>query len=93
MSLGLYATVGCHPTRSSEFDKYKSGPGGYLQALDDLIAANLEGKGRVVAIGECGLGVSILNNFESQIPSNHIADYDRLHFASEAVQRKHFREL
>lgn len=52
----LYATVGCHPTRSAEFDKFSTGPDGYLSALDQVIATNLEGKGRVVAVGECGLG-------------------------------------
>lgn len=52
----LYATVGCHPTRSSEFDKFQGGPEAYLNALDKLIESNLNGKGRVVAIGECGLG-------------------------------------
>ncbi|KAI0094377.1 Mg-dependent DNase [Irpex rosettiformis] len=51
----LYATVGCHPTRSSEFDKFKGGPEAYLAELDKVIAANLTGRGRVVAIGECGL--------------------------------------
>lgn len=70
---GLYATVGCHPTRSTEFDKYCGGPEAYLRDLDKLIECNLKGKGRVVAIGECGL------------------DYDRTHFASEDVQKKHFR--
>jgi TatD DNase family protein len=69
----LYATVGCHPTRSNEFDKFGGGPDAYLKALGQLIKNNLSGKGRVVAIGECGL------------------DYDRTRFASEAVQRKHFR--
>ncbi|KAJ7596867.1 Mg-dependent DNase [Mycena floridula] len=69
----LFATVGCHPTRTSEFDKFRGGPSAYLQGLDRLIQDNLTGKGRVVAIGECGL------------------DYDRLHFADEATQRKHFR--
>ncbi|CAK5264595.1 unnamed protein product [Mycena citricolor] len=52
---------------------FKGGPDAYLQALDELIAGNLKGKGRVVALGECGL------------------DYDRLHFASQEVQQKHFR--
>jgi len=52
---GLYATAGCHPTRSTEFDKYNGGPEAYLQDLDKLIEGNLKGKGRVVAIGECGL--------------------------------------
>ncbi|KAI0689875.1 Mg-dependent DNase [Cytidiella melzeri] len=51
----LYATVGCHPTRSAEFDKFKGGPEAYLASLDKLVEANLTGKGRVVAIGECGL--------------------------------------
>ncbi|EGO25736.1 hypothetical protein SERLADRAFT_369120 [Serpula lacrymans var. lacrymans S7.9] len=69
----LYATVGCHPTRSKEFEQYPNGPDAYLQALDDLIQKNLLGNGRVVAIGECGL------------------DYDRTHFASKDVQKKHFR--
>jgi len=66
----LYATIGCHPTRSTEFEK---DPNGYFQALDELVEANLSGPGRVVAIGECGL------------------DYDRTHFASVAIQQKHFR--
>ncbi|KAL5534003.1 hypothetical protein ACEPAG_463 [Sanghuangporus baumii] len=70
---GLYATVGCHPTRSSEFDKFDSGPEGYLAALDEVISLDLQGLRRIAAIGECGL------------------DYDRLHFASQEVQRKHFK--
>lgn len=47
--------MGCHPTRSTDFDKYRGGPDAYLQALDSIIAENMTGKGRVVAIGECGL--------------------------------------
>ena len=53
---GFYATVGCHPTRSAQFDQFRGGPEAYLQQLDQVIATNLEGKGRVVAVGECGLG-------------------------------------
>lgn len=52
MNTDLYATVGCHPTRSAEFEK---DPSGYFQALDELIGANLSGPGRAVAVGECGL--------------------------------------
>ncbi|KAJ3482396.1 hypothetical protein NLI96_g7017 [Meripilus lineatus] len=52
---GFYATIGCHPTRSKQFDEFPGGPEAYLEKLDELIAAHLEGKGRVVAVGECGL--------------------------------------
>ena len=31
---GFYATVGCHPTRSAQFDEWKSGSEGYLEELD-----------------------------------------------------------
>ena len=54
--LGFYATVGCHPTRSAQFDQFRGGPEKYLEELDKVIAAHLTGKGRVVAVGECGLG-------------------------------------
>ena len=53
---GVYSTVGLHPTRSNEMEE---DPAGYLAALDGLISEGKmggKGKGRVVAIGECGLG-------------------------------------
>ncbi|KAJ7783608.1 hypothetical protein DFH07DRAFT_996028 [Mycena maculata] len=49
-SSGLYCTIGCHPTRAAEFDTFKAGPDAYLLALDELLASNLQGKGRPVAI-------------------------------------------
>lgn len=55
---GMYATVGCHPTRSGEFDKFDGGSEAYLHALEEVISSHLAGKGRVVAVGECGLGKS-----------------------------------
>ncbi|XP_071836811.1 deoxyribonuclease TATDN1-like isoform X1 [Apostichopus japonicus] len=48
----LFSTVGCHPTRCSEFDKYSQGPDAYISALKDLINSNKE---KVVAVGEIGL--------------------------------------
>ena len=89
--LGLHATVGCHPTRSAEFDKYKGGPEGYLQALDDVLAKNAEGKGPAVAVGECGLGNGYFC-WPRKVALRHRIDYDRLHFASQEIQQKHFRE-
>ncbi|KAJ7706355.1 hypothetical protein B0H17DRAFT_1036873 [Mycena rosella] len=53
--LDFFCTVGCHPTRVGEFDKFMGGADAYLAALDKLVASNLQGKGRTVAIGECGL--------------------------------------
>ncbi|KAI8879492.1 Mg-dependent DNase [Backusella circina FSU 941] len=47
----LYSTVGCHPTRSTEFEKYKNGgPEAYFNELLKLTTSP-----SVVAIGECGL--------------------------------------
>ncbi|KAL1501957.1 hypothetical protein ABEB36_007179 [Hypothenemus hampei] len=48
----LYATVGCHPTRCSEFETNDFTPETYLQGLNDLIKNNQE---KVIAFGECGL--------------------------------------
>lgn len=72
----LFATTGCHPTRSSEVGRMPEGQ--YMRQLDKLIADNLyrpgEGpKGRCVAVGECGL------------------DYDRLFRAGKDDQKKAFR--
>ncbi|KAL0068130.1 hypothetical protein AAF712_004790 [Marasmius tenuissimus] len=70
-TLGLYATVGCHPTRSAEFDKHKGGPEAYLEALDELVGANLVGRGRAVAIGECGLDYDRLHFAGKEVQKKH----------------------
>ena len=65
LHLDLYATIGCHPTRSSDFDKFSGGPAAYLSELDKLIEQHMEGPGRVVAVGECGLGTTAAQTLEA----------------------------
>jgi TatD DNase family protein len=68
---GFFCTIGCHPTRAAEFDKFKDGPDAYLLALDKLVASNLHGKGRVVAIGECGLDYDRLHFATPEVQQRH----------------------
>ncbi|GAA5910734.1 hypothetical protein JCM6882_002064 [Rhodosporidiobolus microsporus] len=49
---GLYATVGCHPCRATEMDKFAGGVEAYIAALDKVI---LENQDKAIAVGECGL--------------------------------------
>lgn len=67
----LYATVGCHPTRSSEFDSHADGPDAYFDELDKLIVDNLSGPGRVVAVGECGLDYDRLHFSPAEIQQRY----------------------
>lgn len=52
----FYCTVGCHPCTATEPSKHPGGIDGYVDDLDEVITADLKGKRRVRAVGECGLG-------------------------------------
>ncbi|CAG8481215.1 14692_t:CDS:2 [Acaulospora morrowiae] len=56
----LFTTIGCHPTRCNEFEENPGGPDQYYQKLLD-IATDESAKGKVVAIGECGLGTEFMD--------------------------------
>ena len=95
----LYMTVGCHPTRCGEFEKDPEGPDEYYKKLLD-IATNPESQGKVVAIGECGLGKNIhyvtlfsllykLLLIDQLFDFFFFVDYDRLHFCPKKTQLKY----
>ncbi|KAF9967810.1 TatD DNase [Mortierella alpina] len=50
----LFMTVGCHPTRCSEFESHPEGPEAYFGALKAMLE-HPDAKQKIVAIGECGL--------------------------------------
>jgi len=63
ISDSLYTTVGCHPTRCSDFEK-SGDPDGYMSQLIDLAKKN---KDKIVAIGEFGLGIFIFYHLISEL--------------------------
>ncbi|KLO20765.1 hypothetical protein SCHPADRAFT_918156 [Schizopora paradoxa] len=67
----LYATLGCHPTRSGDFDKFEGGPETYLHCIDETISRHLEGPGRIVAVGECGLDYDRLHFADKETQKKH----------------------
>ncbi|GAA5944906.1 3'-5'-exodeoxyribonuclease [Sporobolomyces koalae] len=52
---GLFATVGCHPCRATEMEKFPGGIEAYVEQLDEIIRTHSGPNGKVLAVGECGL--------------------------------------
>lgn len=67
---GFYSTAGCHPTRTSEMNDHPEGPGDYLAKIKEVIE---EGKGKVVAVGECGLDYDRLHFAPKEVQKKHFA--------------------
>eukprot|EP00210_Caulerpa_lentillifera_P003555 g3391.t1 len=66
----LFSTVGVHPTRCNEFS------GRVKEHLNDLLEVANQGmqKGKVVAIGECGLDYDRLSFCDKEVQKQHFAD-------------------
>ena len=74
----LYCTVGCHPTRVGEFEDHPDGPETYFTALEQLLSQHKfdrsgKGKGRAVAIGECGLDYDRLQFSSAELQRKYFA--------------------
>ncbi|KAJ2890408.1 hypothetical protein IWW38_004148, partial [Coemansia aciculifera] len=75
----LYATVGCHPTRTSEVSAHPGGASAYFQALQQLINNNRD---KVVAVGECGLDYDRLQFSDKPTQLEHFASHFALAHAT-----------
>ncbi|KAJ2812780.1 hypothetical protein H4S07_001160 [Coemansia furcata] len=71
----LYATVGCHPTRTSEVRNHPGGAAAYFAALQTLISENRD---KVVAIGECGLDYDRLHFSDKDTQLEHFVRHFEL---------------
>ncbi|KAG5513764.1 hypothetical protein PMAC_000802 [Pneumocystis sp. 'macacae'] len=66
----LTCTVGCHPTRVTEFERYPNGPEKYLKEIQKLA---LSGKslGKVVSFGEIGLDYDRLEYASKELQTTY----------------------
>ncbi|CCJ30460.1 unnamed protein product [Pneumocystis jirovecii] len=67
---GLTCTVGCHPTRVTEFERYPDGPDKYLKEIHKL-ALSGKNSGKVVSFGEIGLDYDRLEYASKELQTTY----------------------
>ncbi|CAM8880306.1 unnamed protein product [Rhodiola kirilowii] len=85
----LFCTVGVHPTRCKEFED-SGDPENHFQALLSLAKMGIE-KGKVVAIGECGLDYDRLHFCPSNIQKKYFEKQFELAYATKLPMFLHMR--
>ncbi|KAL6559136.1 hypothetical protein OROHE_006505 [Orobanche hederae] len=85
----LFCTVGVHPTRCNEFDD-SGDPEDHFKALLSLAKEGVE-KGKVVAIGECGLDYDRLHFCPAEIQKKYFERQFELAYATKLPMFLHMR--